>query len=167
LQGTNLANNYWIFKVKEETGGIYRVPGIEIFRHRVQDGFWGIRERADNGKQEAHLSELKKTDCVLFFLVGAKGCSFLGTCKLNSEFTKLDEVTAREIVHGDFLDQPEGVFIKDIDKWSKPLPLEAFRGKESFVPGGGKIGAFFKGYIKKIKHQEEYDIVIREHELAR
>jgi hypothetical protein len=166
VQGKILAN-YWIFKVKEETGGIYRIPGIDLYRHRMQDGFWGIREHTPDGRQEAHLEELKKDDCVLFYLVGAKGNSFLGTATLDSDYTKLDDEAAKEIFHSDFLDNYQGVFLRDIDKWGKPLPMEAFRGKDSFVPGGGKVGAFFKGYIKKIKHKEEFDMVIREHELLR
>jgi hypothetical protein len=34
------------------------------------------------------------------------------------------------------------------------------------VPGGGKIGAFFQGSIKKMKRKDEYDIILREHEMV-
>ncbi len=132
----------------------------------MQDGFWGIKSRSENGRSEAYVEELKKDDAVLFYLVGAKGSSFLGTCVLDSEFTKLDTQASETLMHRDFLDWHEGVFLREISKWGKPLSIESLRGKDSFVPVGKKIGAFFQGYIKKIKRKEDFEIILREHELS-
>ena len=132
----------------------------------MQDCFWGIKERSESGRLEAYVGELKKDDRVVFYLVGAKGSSFLGTCVLDSGFERLDPEIAKKIMHRDFLDWNEGVFLREIDKWAKPLPIENLREKGPFATGGGKFGPFFQGTIKKIKRKAEYDTIIHEHELV-
>ena len=160
-----MATNYWIFKVKDEVGGLYGVKGFELFQHRAREGFWGIRERNEKGRLEPNVAELQKGDRVLFYLVGAGGSRFLGSCVLDSGYVKVDPEKAQEIIHRDYLDWDQGVFLKDVDRWAKPLPIECLRGKDSFVASGGKFGSHFQGSIKKIKNKEDYDIIIREHEL--
>ncbi len=156
---------YWIFKVKTEEGGLYRRTGQDIFNHRTKELFWGIREYDEKGRQEANAKDLKKGDRAVFYLVGKGGSTYLGTCVLDSGFEKLDAEKSKEIVHREFLDCETGVFLKEVDRWAKPLPMECLRGKDSFVAGGGKFGSYFQGSIKKIKRKEEYDTIIREHEL--
>ena len=70
----------------------------------------------------------------------------------------------KEIVHRDFLDWNQGVFLKNIRKWAKPLPMENLHGKESFVPDGERIVPFFQGNIKRIS-RKTYETIFREHEL--
>jgi hypothetical protein len=160
-----LSIDYWIFKVKDEVGGLYGRRGFAIYDHRMRDGFWALREENEKGRLEANISLLKKGDYALFYLVGLGGSRFLGTAILDSGFEQLDAETAKNIVHREYLDWDQGVFLKDINKWVNPLPMEALRGKESFVADGGKISPFFQGAIKKISIQEYY-IILREHELV-
>jgi len=160
-----LVVEYWIFKVKTEEGGLWRRTGQDIFNHRTKELFWGIREYGENERLEANVRNLKKGDRAVFYLVGKGGSSFLGTCVLDSGFERLNPEKAKEIVHREFLDCETSVFLKAVDRWAKPLPMECLRGKDSFVAGGGKFGSYFQGSIKKIKHKEEYDTIIHEHEL--
>lgn len=160
-----MAINYWIFKVKTEEGGLYRRTGQDIFNHRTKELFWGIREYDEKGRQETNAKNLKKGDRTVFYLVGKGGSGYLGTCVLDSDFVKLDAEKAKEIIHREFVDCETGVFLKEVDRWTKPLPIECLRGKDSFVEGSGKFGSYFQGSIKKIKRKQEYDTIIREHEL--
>ena len=151
--------------MKDEVGGIFGRRGFSIYEHRMCDGFWAIRERNEKGKAEANVSLLKKGDIAVFYLVGTGGSRFLGTAVLGSGFEQLDEKKTKEIVHRDFLDWDQGVFLKDINQWIKPLPIENFHGKESFVANGGKISPFFQGNIKRIS-RKTYETIFREHELV-
>jgi len=36
--------NYWIFKVKDDSNEKYALDGIVIYRHRMEDKAWGIKE---------------------------------------------------------------------------------------------------------------------------
>jgi hypothetical protein len=165
MERNDLMASYWIFKVKTEEGGLYRRTGLDLFQHRTREGFWGIMEYNEKGRLEPNIENLKKDDRALFYLVGVNGSSFLGSCVLASGFEKLDSADVKKIVHQEYLDCDQGVFLKDVDKWVKPLPIENLRGKDSFVGGGGKFGPYFQGSIKKIKTREEYDLIISEHEL--
>lgn len=158
--------NYWIFKVKDEAGGLYGRRGCDIFGHRTKEGFWAIRERSEDGKLEANVGFLEMGDYAVFYLVGKGGSRFLGTCVLDSGYTRLDAEQAKNIVHREYIDSNQGVFIKNVDKWAKPLPVECLRGKESLAHGGGNFGAHFQGSIKKIKRKEDYDAILHEHELV-
>jgi hypothetical protein len=163
--GNKVVTDYWIFKVQTEEGGLYRRHGFDLFMHRTKEGFWGIREYNEKGRLEANIGNLKKGDHVVFYLVGVGGSRFVGTCVLDSGFERLDPERAKLIVHPEYLDFETGVFLKAVERWAKPLPIENLRGKDSFVAGGGKFGSHFQGSIKKIKHKGEYNTIIREHEL--
>jgi hypothetical protein len=160
-----VVTDYWIFKVQTQEGGLWRRSGFDLFVHRIKEGFWGIREYNEKGRLSAKVGDLKKGDFVVFYLVSSGGRRFIGTCVLDSGFERLDPERAKLIVHREYLDCETGVFVKNVDKWAKPLPMECLRGKDSFVAAGGKFGSHFKGSIKKIKNKEEYDIIIQEHEL--
>ena len=157
--------NYWIFKVKDEIGGLFGRRGHIIFDHRTSEGFWAIRERAVNGKLEAKASQLKKGDYAVFYLVDKDSNRFVGTCILDSGFTQLSEEQAKNIVHREFIDWNQGVFIKDVHKWAKPLPIKYLKEKESLGQRGVKVGTHFQGSIKEIDNKE-YVAILNEHELA-
>lgn len=159
--------NYWIFKVKDETGGIYGRKGIEIFMHRTKEGFWGIKEFDEKGKRENSVEQLKKGDYAVFYLVSKSGNRFIGTCILDSDYIQLDDEQAKQIVHREYIDSQQGVFIKEVDRWPKPLPSEVLRGKASFMRGSGKIGPFFQGSLKKIKNTKDYEAIISTHKQTR
>jgi hypothetical protein len=164
-EAQDITVDYWIIKVKTEEGGLWRRTGAEIFDHRTKEGFWGIREYDEKGRAEANARKLKKGDFAVFYLIGRDRSSFLGTAVLDSGFERLNPEKAREIVHREYLDCETGVFLKELCRWAKPLPMECLRGKDSFVVGGGKFGSYFQGSIKKIKHKGEFDTIVREHEL--
>jgi hypothetical protein len=155
--------NYWIFKVKDEEGGLYGRKGTDIFLHRTKEGFWGIRELDENGKREANVSKLKKGDQVIFYLVGKNTTRFIGTCELDSDFVQLDAEQTKKLVHREFIDPAQGVFIKNVDRWAKTLPVEMLRDEASFINRSGKFGPFFQGSIKNIKHVGDYEAIIAAH----
>jgi hypothetical protein len=159
-----MTGNFWIFKVKDEMGGLYGRRGYVIFEHRAKECFWAIKERSENGKLEPNAALLKKGDRALFYLVGKGTSRFLGSCVLDSGFTQLSSEQAKFIVHKEFIDHDQGVFIKDVDKWPKPLLVDLLR-KESLVQQGINIGAHFQGSIKKID-RKDYDAILHEHELV-
>jgi hypothetical protein len=109
---------------------------------------------------------LKKDDYAVFYLVGKGGSRFVGTCRLDSGYEQLNDEQKKGIVHAEYLDYEKGVFLRDVNKWGKPLPVESLRGKESFVTAGGKLGAYFQGSFKKLKSGEGYHIIVREHDLV-
>jgi hypothetical protein len=156
-----------VFKVKEEAGGLYRRSGIELYNHRMNDGFWGIREDSEKSKSAADLSQLEKGDCAVFYLVEpGRESRFLGTASLGSAFERLDAEKAKVLVHKDFLDTDQGVFLTAIDKWAKHLSVECLRGKGPFGNGRVKFSPFFKGSVKQLGGREEYEIIIQEHKMS-
>ncbi len=158
--------NYWIFKVKDETGGIYGRRGWAIFEHRLKEHFWGIPELTEKGKPEANLTELQPGDHALFYLISKeRGGRFLGSAVLDSEFVHLNEEQTQQLVHKEFIDHAQGVFLRDAKKWNKPIALDYLREKVSFISGGTKAGLFFQGSLKKIKNPSDYHDIMREHEL--
>jgi hypothetical protein len=160
-----MVTNYWIFKVKDEAGGLFGRMGYVIFDHRTSEGFWAIRERTVNGKPEAKVTQLQKGDYALFYLVDKEGGRFVGTCNLDSGFIQLSEEQAKKIVHREFIDWDKGVFIKDVEKWTKFLPIKVLREMESFGQRDAKVGTHFQGIIKKID-PKTYRAIIQEHELV-
>jgi hypothetical protein len=118
--------NYWVFKVRDEVGGIYGRAGMDIFLHRTSEGFWVIRECSPEGKPERNLSDLAKGDLALFYLVAKTGNRFIGACTVDSAYQKLDAERTKVLVHREFIDSPQGVFIKDVERWSKSLSANMF-----------------------------------------
>jgi len=55
------------------------------------------------------------------------------------------------------------VFLKNVDRWQKTLPIDLLRDKASFINRSGKFGPFFQGNIKKIKHAGDYEAIISAH----
>ena len=113
---------------------------------------------------ETNLELLAKDDHAVFYLIGKGGSRFLGTCILESGYTKLNEEQSKKLVHTEYIDSDQGVFVKNVEKWEKPLPIECLRGKASLAHRGGNVGAHFQGAIKKIERKDYYAI-LHEHEL--
>jgi hypothetical protein len=158
-----MAINYWIFNVKKDENRKYSRKGIEIYNHRMcKDHFWGIKEFTKSGRRTPNVTYLKREDNVLFYLVGEEGHCFLGTCVLDSSFRQLTNEEVKQLTHEEFLDWNQGVFLKDIEKWQKPLPIESLRGKVSFVPISQHYGSYLQGSIKKIS-EFNYNTIIHEH----
>jgi hypothetical protein len=159
--------NYWIFKVRDEVGGIYGRRGWAIFEHRAKENFWGLQEFTEKGKAETNIAELKQGDHALFYLVSKeRGGRFLGSAILESGFVYLTDEQAKQIVHKEYIDHNQGVFLKEVEKWTPPLPADHLQGKVSFAKGGGStVELFFQGSIKKIKDAKDFETIIKEHEL--
>lgn len=161
-----MAVKYWVFKVKEEAGGLYRRSGFELYNHRMSDGFWCIKEDSEKGKSTADLSQLEKGDSAIFYLVEpGRESRFLGTATLDSAFEKLDDEKAKTLIHEDFLDTDRGVFLTSVDKWQKHMSVECLRGKGPFGDGRVKFSPFFKGNVKQLGSREDYEIIIQEHDI--
>lgn len=159
-----MEKNYWIFNVKDAKNDKYTKTGLQIYDHRMPENFWGIRECTADGKITGNITYLKEGDIVVFYLVGMNGHCFLGTCVLASGFRRLGREEAKKIIHEEYLDWEQGVSLKRVDKWDKPLPIKCLRGKVSFVPIDGKYGLYLQGSVKKIS-KPDYDTIVREHEL--
>lgn len=150
--------NYWIFKVKDDSDGKHSRTGIEIYKHRMHESVWGIREHTENGKKTANVDNLRKGDRVLFYLCGAEGHCFPGTGVLESGFRNLIEI----IVHEEYLDWKEGVSLKNANVWVEPLQIERLRGKVHFVPVGENYGSYIQGSITRVS-EKDYNTVLHEH----
>jgi hypothetical protein len=156
--------NYWIFKVKDEMGGLYGRRGWAIFDHRSKEGFWSIKERSE-GKPEPNTEQLQKGDKAIFYLIG-KGkdeSKFIADATIDSTFTQLDEAQTKQLVHPDFIDTDQGVFIKDVHKWGKSLPIGVLKGKDGLVHQTVNVGSHFQGRLKKIE-KADYEAIMHEHE---
>jgi hypothetical protein len=156
---------YWIFNVRDDRNDQFSRKGIEIYEHNMKDGFWGLRGTVKDGKKAANVSRLRKGDKVVFYLVGSGGQCFLGTCVIDSAFRSLTLKEISVIVHKEYLDWNQGVFISDIDQWKNPLPIKQLRGKISVVPKGKNYGSYLQGSVKSISKQD-YITIISEHERA-
>ncbi|MCW4005566.1 MAG: EVE domain-containing protein [Candidatus Bathyarchaeota archaeon] len=158
-------SNYWIFKVTSETGGLFGRTAQELFDHRTKEEFWPIRELSEDGKRENKIDLLRKGDKAVFYAVGKNSGRFVGTCVLASDYTRLTEEQAAQVVHKEYIDSEQGVFIEKVDRWAKPLPADYLRRKEILAQKGTAISVRFRGYIKKLKRPEEYYALLQEHEL--
>lgn len=156
---------YWIFNVKDDENGEYSRTGTEIYSHRMQDCFWGLREFTESRRRTANVAALNEGDVVLFYLVGKDGHCFLGTCILASGFTKLRRELIDSLTHKKFLDLDEGVHLKkeSIEKWTNPLSIERLRGKVSFLPIGENYGSYLQGSVKSMRKQD-FGTIMCEHQ---
>jgi hypothetical protein len=144
----------WIFNVKDDQNARYRRKGIEIYRHRMLESFWGLREYNSDGRKAANIRSLKIDDKVVFYLIGEFGKQFLGTAKIASQFVTLEKNEIDKLSHEEFLDWNQGVYLNDIVSWNKTLPIERLRGKVTFVPSDTNYGSFFQGSIKGISRTD-------------
>ncbi|MGA3191893.1 MAG: hypothetical protein ABSD73_05190 [Candidatus Bathyarchaeia archaeon] len=130
-----------------------------------EDYFWGLKEFTEEGKKARNVAHLGAGDFVLYYLVG-EYC-FLGECILSSGFRSLTPEESKKITHPEFLDWEQGVFLnkKSIDVWNKALPMKSLVGKVHFVPIGKNFGSYIQGSITRIKHKQDFDTVVHEHEL--
>jgi len=154
--------DYWIFKVQDEAGGIFARRGIDLFEHRINEGFWSIRDYNENGKLNSKVSSLKKGDLAVFYLIDKEDSCFLGSCVLDSDCLRLDAEQTKKLVHREYLDSNQGVFLKSMTRWARSLPVNCLRGK---AVNGGNFSSYFQGSFKRLKHPQDFHTIIREHKL--
>ena len=150
--------HYWILKVRDESNGKYTLTGMQIFKHRMGEKAWGIRELTEKGRKTPNASNLKPDDKVLFYLCGKGGKCFIGSGTLDSEIGEL----VKSVFHEEFLDWITGVTFSSVDPWSRRLPIEVLRGKVYFVPERENYGSYIQGSVTKIS-KEDYETILREH----
>ncbi len=137
--------DFLIFNVKDDQNKKYHRKGIEIYNHRILEGFWGLREYTSDGRKVANISSLKENDGIVFYLIGEFGKRFLGTAALASVFVTLCKDEIDRLSHEQYIDLNHGVYLKNITRMNKTLPIERLRGKVSFVPVDENYGHYFKG----------------------
>ncbi len=146
--------NCWIFKVKDDSDGTYRLDGIEIYRHRMKDCSWGIKEFKKNGTRAKNVSCLQIGDKIVFYQSGINGHCFLGTAILKTGFPLV-----KLVVHKEYLDWDWGVELTETKTWIHPVSIICLEGKVGFFPKGEKnYGAYLQGAITKITN-EEYETI--------
>jgi hypothetical protein len=150
--------NYWIFKVRADSNGKETLTGLKIFKHRMSDMAWGIKEFTEKGRKTPNSGKLEENDKVLFYLCGKEGSCILGTAVLETGFGE----SLKSVFHSEYNDWVKGVRLSSVDPWTTYLPMENLRGKVRFVPEGENFGSYIQGSITKIT-KEGYETVINEH----
>ena len=110
--------DFWIFNVKDDQNEKYRKKGIEIYNHRMLDGFWGLREYTSDGRKAANVSSFKENDGIVFYLIGELGKRFLETAALASAFVTLGKDEIDGLSHEQYIDWNRGVFLKNKTRWN-------------------------------------------------
>ena len=152
--------NYWIFKVNDDSNGKITLPGITIYRHRMEDGAWGIRNKK-NGQLASNAVHLRPYDKVVFYLCGNEGHCFLGTATLETGFPLV-----KLVVHENYLDWSLGVKLKkeEIQQWASPVQIKELEGRLSFFATGEKNwGSHLQGAITKIRDSDYRTITESSH----
>ena len=136
--------------MNDDSNGKITLTGITIYRHRMEDGAWGIKEYKKNGHRASNVVHLARSDKVVFYLCGNDGHCFLGTATLEPGFPLVELV-----VHKDYLDWSHGVKLKDIEQWASPVQIKALEGRVSFFAEGEKNwGSHLQGAITKIPESD-------------
>ena len=145
--------NYWIFNVKGDKIGNKRLEGIEIYKQRMFDAFWGIGERAH------YRSALKKGDEVVFYLGGRNGQKFLGACVLASSFNKLGQQEKKKLTHPPFFKATHGVKLTGTDIWDIPISIRPLMESLQFIRNKTDWGSHLQGSIIPVS-EEDFDTII-------
>lgn len=110
--------NYWIFTVTGHKLDDESHTAEDIFKQRMEDKFWGIGEKTPNRKN------LQKDDKLVYY-IGLPHKVFGGTSVLASSCFELNEHQKKQYGHGkQFYTSDYGVFLEEIDIWSKPKLVE-------------------------------------------
>jgi len=126
------------------------LTGITIYRHRMEDKSWGVKEHKKNAQRANNVSKLERGNKVVFYLCGSDGHCFLGTATLETGFPLVALV-----VHKGYLDWPYGVKLIDIKQWANPVQIKALEGKVSFFAEGEKNwGSHLQGAITRITESD-------------
>lgn len=150
--------NYWIFTVKDAKIETFRKKGIEIYKQRMSDAFWGL------GKNVSNRARLREGDRVVFYLGGPGGQRFLGTCALASDYYKLSKQEKRELDHGRFFQPNFGVRLTDVDVWDSSEPIRPLMRKLPFIRNPNQWGSYLQGSIRRIS-EDDYHVIVSTHEL--
>jgi len=149
--------NYWIFIVTEYKEGRKSLGAEEIFKQRMDDGFWGLAKNTPNR------TNLHEGDKVVYY-IGKPKKVFAGTSTLESACFELNESDKTEYWHKEqFLQSDYGVRLKDIDVWNNPKPIEELVPKLNFIENKKFWYTYFQGGIRQIT-EEDFKTIIGERE---
>lgn len=149
--------NYWIFNVKDDKIDGVKKKGMEIYRQRMKDRFWGLKENVDNS------GRLVKGDHVVYYLAGMEGPLLLGTAKLASEYFKLGK-KEKKYLHGPFFQTKYGVKLEQINEWKTPQSIRPLIPELKFTKNKENWGAHLQGSVIKIPDEDYYYIIAFETE---
>jgi hypothetical protein len=153
--------DYWIFNVRNNKTSRTMNKGIEIYHFGMEKSFWKIKNYVSDGKRTPNVSFLKNDDRVIFYLAGKEGRCFLGTCLLDSSFKTLSLDEFKRVINDENSDWCNGVFLKNIVQWDKPIPVRILLGKVSFINEIKNYGSFIQGSIRKIS-KKDFEAIVRE-----
>lgn len=150
--------HFWIFTVIDQRIGQEEKKGIEIYKKRMSDAFWGLSERTPNHKW------LKEDDYVIFYLGRSEGKKFLGTSVLSSGYYELDEKEKKKLHHGPFFQSNHGVKLKNIEVWDEPINIHSVAKRLKFIRNKQIWWTYLQGGIREIS-EDDYNVIVSEHEL--
>lgn len=146
--------NYWIFTVRDDE---YGTRGIEIYKQRMSDAFWGL------GKNVSNRAQIRDGDNVVFYLAGKGGQRFLGTCILASSYYKLSRQEKEKLDHGPSFRPNYGVRLKEVHVWDLPESIYPLIKKLEFIEDPSKWGSYLQGSISRIP-EVDYSTILFAHE---
>jgi len=155
--------NYWVFSVSDGKTETERISGIDVYKQRMSDAFWGLKERTVDGKRTANIGKLEEGDQVVFYLAGRSGQRFLGTCSLASGSRKLRESERKKFTHGTFFQSNHGVKLANIKIWNTPTPIRSLIETLDFIRNPEVWRCYLQGSIRAIS-ERDYEIIISTHE---
>ena len=151
---------YWIFKVIEHKAGKDRLEGIDVYKQRMRQAFWGLKERRRDGRKVANITKLERGDYVVFYLAGSEDeQSFLGTAILDSSFYKLGQQEKEKLTRLPFFVATHGVKFMEIDAWDTPVSIRPLIENLQFITNKRNWGSHIQGSITPIP-EEDFNIII-------
>lgn len=131
---------------------------IDVYRHRMNDGFWGI----ETGRM--YYCQLKKGDPVVFYIAGKEGGKFAGTAILASNHQVVPAEQARRLLHPPFLDTTEGFFLTAIDRWEPTVEVRPLLKNLKMIRDQNNWQLSFRGSIIPIKSEQDYFGIVNHRE---
>jgi predicted RNA-binding protein len=140
--------NCWIFTVKDDKIEQERIKGIEIYKRRMSDSFWGFSGKSRNR------SSLKKGDHVVFYLAGSGGQKFVGTCTLASDWYKLGVEDKSRLDHGTFFRADYGVNLANVKVWPSAADIRPLVSTLAFITNKDYWRSHLQGSIREISEKD-------------
>ncbi len=147
----------WIFITTNRKVDDRTYTAREIYRQRMQDGFWGLAERTPNR------SNLQPGDRVVFYL-GIPERVFAGTAIVDSPSYQLSDPERERVSHSNLpvFDTEYGIRLRDIEVWADPKFVPELVEELHFIENKDYWGSYFQGGVRGITDQDYELIVARE-----
>jgi hypothetical protein len=142
--------NHWLFTVTQK-----KTEGLEaedIFKQRMQDGFWGLGERTSNRRS------LRAGDRVVFY-VGWPTMTFAGSAVLASESFELTDADNEEYGHGiPFYRSEHGVLLQEINIFNPPKLVKEYVPSLKFIENKENWNSYFQGGVRQLSDVDYFTI---------